>query len=50
MSDLAQVAARVSRSTHAWTVTRQEWPYRYFPSFAVGTAHALNRATVRSRI
>lgn len=29
----------MSRSSHAWTVTRAEWPYRYFPAFAIGTAH-----------
>ena len=45
--EAAEIADRVSRSTHAWTVTHAEWPYRYFPSFAVGTAHGLNRAAVR---
>ena len=41
-----EVQARTTRKEHAWTVTHDEWPFHWFPTFPVGTGHALNRAAV----
>ena len=29
-------------------VTEEEWPYHWFPTFPIGTGHALNYAAVRN--
>eukprot|EP01043_Picozoa_sp_COSAG02_P021524 COSAG02_NODE_1095_length_14602_cov_33.808867_10_plen_633_part_00 len=44
--EAAEVAARLTRSEHNWFVTEDEWPYHWFPTFAIGTGHALNYAAV----
>lgn len=44
--EAAEVAARLTRSEHNWFVTAEEWPYHWFPTFAIGTGHALNYAAI----
>ena len=29
-------------------ITEEEWPYHWFPTFPIGTGHALNYAAVRN--
>ncbi len=44
--EAAEVAARETRSEHNWFITEDEWPYHWFPTFAIGTGHALNYAAI----
>ncbi len=46
IDEAAEVAARLTRSEHNWFITEDEWPYHWFPTFAIGTGHALNYAAV----